>query len=367
MNNKAIICVDDDETILSSLGEQLKRAFGREYAIELIDDSLDVFDVFEELLKDGLEIPLIISDQNMSSMSGDKLLVMLHQKYPDTLKILLTGQADGSAIANLVNSGALYRYIAKPWEESDLILTVKEALRRHQQEQQLALQNELLLAANQDLAESLSQLVATLEATADGILVLDSSSNVLRYNQKFLDLWGISQTLLSVEDENELLNLACTRLTQPNIYSFKESRQNFSQPYELLELKNGKILECSAQAQNFQDQNLGLVWSFRDVTERRKAEQSIEHQAFHDGLTGLPNRINFDRQLKAALKAIKQSEHRLGVMFFDLDRFKTINDTLGHDMGDLLLKKVVQRLNKCVRDKDVIARWGGDEFTMLLP
>ena len=367
MNEKAIICVDDDETILSSLGEQLKRAFGNNHEIELIDDSLDVADVFEELLAEGLEIPLIISDQNMSAMKGDRLLVELHQKYPQTLKILLTGQADAEAIGNLVNSGALYRYIAKPWQESDLILTVKEALRRHEQEQQLAVQNELLLAANQNLAESLSQLVATLEATADGILVLDNSSNVLRYNQKFLDLWGISHTLVSIEVENELLNLACTRLTQPDVFSFQQLDTKPAQKYKLLELKNGKILECSAQAQNFQDKNLGLVWSFRDVTEKRKTEQAIEYQAFHDALTGLPNRINFDRQLKTALKAIKQSEGRLAVMFFDLDRFKNINDTLGHDIGDLLLQKVVERLHKCVRDRDVIARWGGDEFTMLLP
>ena len=367
MNDKAIICVDDDATILSSLGEQLKRAFGN-YAIELIDDSLDVANLFEELLAEGLEIPLIISDQNMSAMSGDKLLVELHQQYPQTLKILLTGQADADAIGNLVNSGALYRYIAKPWQETDLILTVKEALRRHEQERQLALQNKLLVTANRDLAESLSQLVATLEATADGILVLDSNSNVLRYNQKFLELWGISQTLFSVENENELLNLAYTRLTQPDIYSFQQLRDTqLAQQYKLLELKNGKILECSVQAQNFQDKNLGLVWSFRDVTARRKAEQSIEYQAFHDGLTGLPNRINFDRQLKAALKAVGNTDNRLAVMFFDLDRFKTINDTLGHDMGDLLLQKVVKRLHKCVRNRDIIARWGGDEFTMLLP
>ena len=368
MNEKAIVCVDDDETILSSLGEQLKRSFGNDYAIELIDNSLEVLDIFKELLAEDIDVPVIISDQNMSSMSGDKLLVELHQQYPHTLKILLTGQADADAIGNLVNSGALYRYIAKPWQETDLILTVKEALRRYEQEQQLADQNELLIAANQDLAESLSQLVATLEATADGILVLDRSNKVLRYNQKFLDLWGISHTLSSVKDENELLKLAYTRLNQPDVYSFGQLQSDrVENKYQLLELKNGTILECSAQAQNIQDKNLGLVWSFRDITERQKAEQLIKHQAFHDALTGLPNRTNFDRELKAALTAIRQFEGKLAVMFFDLDRFKTINDTLGHDMGDLLLQNVVERLHKCVREGDVISRWGGDEFTLLLP
>ena len=368
MSEKAILCVDDDETILNSLGEQLKRSFGDDYAIELIDNSLEVLDVFAELLAEDLEIPLIISDQNMSLMSGDKLLVELHQQYPETLKILLTGQADADAIGNLVNSGTLYRYIAKPWQETDLILTVKEALRRHEQEQQLAQQNELLIAANAGLEQSLSLLVATLEATADGILVLDERSNVVRYNQKFLDLWGISQTISSTEQKNEILSLACTRLTQPDAYCFQQLTVSKRETnYELLELKNGKIIECYAQVQHLQDKNLGLVWSFRDVTERQKAEQLVKHQAFHDALTGLPNRTYFDRQLKAALTAIRQSEGILAVMFFDLDRFKTINDTLGHEMGDLLLKRVVERLLKCVRERDVIARWGGDEFTLLLP
>ena len=368
MSDKAIICLDDDETILNSLGEQLKRFFGDDYAIELIDNSLEVLDVFAELLAEDVEIPLIISDQNMSLMSGDKLLVELHQQYPETLKILLTGQADADAIGNLVNSGALYRYIAKPWQETDLILTVKEALRCYEQEQQLAQQNELLIAANAGLEQSLALLVATLEATADGILVLDNRSNVIRYNQKFLDLWGISQTISTIEHENEILSLALTRLTQPDAYCFQQPTASKRETnYELLELKNGKIIECYAQVQHLQDKNLGLVWSFRDVTERQKAEQLVKHQAFHDALTGLPNRTLFDRELKAALKAIRESGGILAVMFFDLDRFKTINDTLGHDMGDLLLKSVVERLLKCVREQDVIARWGGDEFTLLLP
>ncbi len=372
MREKAIICVDDDETILSSLGEQLKRSFGDDYAIELIDNSLEVAEVFAELLEDNLEIPVIISDQNMSRLSGDKLLVELHQQYPQTLKVLLTGQADAKAIGNLVNSGGLYRYIAKPWDETDLILTVKEALRRYEQEQQLAQQNELLIEANTGLEESLSLLVATLEATADGILVLDDSSNIVRYNQKFLDLWGVAQAITTIEAENKILNLACNRLTEPHTFNFQRSREispitEKEINYEILQFKNGKIIECYAQVQHLQNKNKGLVWSFRDVTERQQAEQLVKHQAFHDTLTGLPNRTYYDRELKAALTTIRESEDVLAVMFFDLDRFKTINDTLGHDIGDLLLKSVVERLLKCVRDKDIVARWGGDEFTLLLP
>lgn len=141
MKEQAIICVDDDQIILSSLGEQLKRSFGKDYDIELVDSGIEALALFAELVADEIEIPLVISDRNMSGMSGDKLLIQLHCLYPQTLKILLTGQADADAVGNIVNAGALYRYIAKPWDQTDLILTVKEALRRYEQEQQLRIKD----------------------------------------------------------------------------------------------------------------------------------------------------------------------------------------------------------------------------------
>ena len=368
MSEKVIICVDDDEIILNSLGEQLKRCLGNDYEIELINNSSEVLELYAELVAEGLEIPLVISDQNMSLMSGDKLLEQLHKSYPQTLKILLTGQADGDAIGKLVNVGALYRYIPKPWDETDLILTVKEALRCYGQEQALAEQNKLLIATNAKLEESLSLLLATLEATADGILVLDKNNNVIRFNQKFLDLWGLSQVISSITHRNQILNQICDQLIKPDAdFSLHLTTSLTLNKYKLLELKNGTILECYPQVQQLQQKTLGIVWSFSDVTERQKAEAVIKHNAFHDALTGLANRTYFDLQLKAALNDIHNSKSLLAVMFFDLDRFKIINDTLGHPAGDLLLKSVVKRFLSCIREQDVVARWGGDEFTLLLP
>ena len=368
MSEKVIICVDDDEIILNSLGEQLKRCLGNDYEIELINNSSEVLELYAELVAEGLEIPVVISDQNMPLMSGDKLLDQLHKSYPQTLKILLTGQADGDAIGKLVNVGALYRYIPKPWDETDLILTVKEALRCYGQEQALAEQNKLLMATNAKLEESLSLLLATLEATADGILVLDNNNNIIRFNQKFLDLWGLSQAISSIKDSNQILNQIRNQLIKPNAdFSLHLTTPLTLNKYKLLELKNGTILECYPQVQQLQQKTLGIVWSFSDVTERQKAEAVIKHHAFHDALTGLANRTYFDRQLKAALNNIHESKSILAVMFFDLDRFKIINDTLGHPAGDLLLKSVVKRLLSCIREEDVVARWGGDEFTLLLP
>ena len=367
MSEKAIICVDDHENILNSIGEQLKRAFGDEYIIELASSGRETIELFADLIAEEVEIPLIISDQNMEAISGDKLLIQLHDLYPQTLKILLTGQTDAEVIRNLVNVSALYRYLAKPWDETDLILTVTEALRCYDQNQQLKAQNELLLETNQKLAESLTLLVATLEATADGILVINNRGQVIRCNQKLLNLWGIAESVSSTKDYDQIIDLALQQVAKPYTCNLErqETASNYHN-YSLLELKNGKILECYYQTQQIQDLSISTVWSFRDVTAKQQAEQTIKHQAFHDALTGLANRSLFDRKLALELSKSEQSQSKLAVLFLDLDHFKNINDTLGHAVGDLLLQAVVKRLLYGVREGDMIARWGGDEFTLLL-
>ena len=362
----AIICVDDEPTILSSLGEQLKRNLGHEYDIELVSNGREAIALCAELIAEGIEIPLVISDQIMPGMTGEQLLIKLHSLYPNILKILLTGQASADAVGNLVNATALYRYIAKPWEETDLMLTVQEALKRYRQERQLTRQNEIVLQVNQQLENTVALLQATLEATADGILVLDGHGKAIKYNQKFLDIWDLSPT--DNLDRELILALLIEKLIEPYTSNLNQRYLPFAaEQYNILHLKNGKILECYLQIQQLQEQNVGQVWSFRDVTEHKKTQLQIQHQAFHDSLTDLPNRTLFDRELEKALYRIKQTDKVLAVIFLDLDRFKTINDTLGHGVGDLLLEKVVARLKNCIRENDLIARWGGDEFTLLLP
>jgi len=109
-----------------------------------------------------------------------------------------------------------------------------------------------------------------------------------------------------------------------------------------------------------------IVSVSRDISERRQAEEQIEYQAYHDALTGLPNRLLFRDRLTIALAHAKRQQKPLAVMFLDLDRFKLVNDTLGHSLGDELLRSVAIRLHSVLREGDTIARMGGDEFTVLL-
>ena len=140
----AILCVDDEEIVLDSLKEQLRRYLPGDYRIETAENGSEALEVLAELEDENVEVPIIISDQIMPGIKGDDLLATVHQLYPSALKIFLTGQAGLDAVGNAVNKANLYRYIAKPWDETDLHMTIREGLRRYFQEKQIQKQNVLL-------------------------------------------------------------------------------------------------------------------------------------------------------------------------------------------------------------------------------
>lgn len=365
MNNAAIICVDDNPGILRSLGEQLRREFSYAYEIELAADGEEALELCAELTAEGIDIPIVISDQQMPGIPGDQFLALLHAQYPKTLTIMLTGQSDMAAVSNAINTANLYRFIPKPWDDADLILTVKEALRRFSQEHQLSDHQEALQQANRKLARSLSLLQATLESTADGILVIYQQETVTHCNQKLAEMWGVTLPA----DLNQVLPLLSEQLQNPQQFDMPNwGKTQFLQPArsDLLALTNGRLIECFSQPQQLGAEIVGRVWSFRDVTERQQAESMIRYQANYDELTGLANRRQFNEYLSQSLTIAKLNQELLAVLFVDLDYFKVVNDSLGHVMGDLLLQQVVSRLTSCCRDQDIIARWGGDEFTIAL-
>ncbi|MDH3513472.1 MAG: EAL domain-containing protein [Gammaproteobacteria bacterium] len=129
--------------------------------------------------------------------------------------------------------------------------------------------------------------------------------------------------------------------------------------------KNGQLYPVEVRLQLSQTESPPVfVAIIQDITERRESEKYLHHLAHHDSLTNLPNRVLLQQRLNQALLDADQLERLVAVMFLDLDHFKTINDTLGHDIGDALLKSVAERLAKCLRPGDIVSRLGGDEFTI---
>lgn len=128
MKKKAILCVDDEKVVLNTLKEQLRRDFIEDYIIETCENGEEALDVFIELLDNGVDVPVVISDQVMPDMKGSELLYEVHKRHPLTKTILLTGQIESEEISDALKRAKLYRYIPKPWEKDDLILTIREAV-----------------------------------------------------------------------------------------------------------------------------------------------------------------------------------------------------------------------------------------------
>jgi diguanylate cyclase (GGDEF)-like protein len=133
--------------------------------------------------------------------------------------------------------------------------------------------------------------------------------------------------------------------------------------------KEGNLIDVSVSLSPIRDQDGNIIGASkigRNITERKAAEEQIHHLAFYDILTQLPNRRMLNDRLGHTMAASKRSDHYGAVLFLDLDNFKPVNDTYGHDVGDLLLIEAARRISSCVREMDTVARFAGDEFVVML-
>src|SRR3954451_24302265 len=223
--------------------------------------------------------------------------------------------------------------------------------------------------AEAELRETLSLLSATLDATADGILVVALDRKIHSFNRRFVEMWEVPEEILASRDDDAALNHVLSQVVDPDAFLAKV-RELYAQPdahsQDVIEFTGGRTFERYSMPQQVAGVTVGRVWSFRDITERKRLENELAHQAFHDSLTGLANKALFRDRVDHALQRAGRQAGLVAVLFLDLDRFKTINDSLGHTAGDELLVAVGERLRGCLRASDTAARLGGDEFAVLV-
>ena len=125
---KCILFLDDEKTVLDSLKAQLKKRFGDEFVLEMAESADEAMEVLGELVEDGLDVLVVVSDWLMPGMKGDEFLIQLHKKHPQIVKILLTGQADQDAVERAIREANLHKCLSKPWDEEELIHTIETGL-----------------------------------------------------------------------------------------------------------------------------------------------------------------------------------------------------------------------------------------------
>ncbi len=206
----------------------------------------------------------------------------------------------------------------------------------------------------------------TLNNMTHGVLMLDSNAQIVVCNDRYIKLYNLSKDI--VKPGCTLLALIKHRKAVGSLVSdFKKFSKNIVDTIKRGEISTQHYTTTDGRIIHVVTKPIadgGWVVTHEDVTQHRRAEAQIAHMAHHDALTDLPNRALFGVQLEQALHWIT-GDQQLAVLFLDLDNFKNINDTLGHPVGDELLKIVAQRLRGCIRETDVIARLGGDEFVIV--
>ena len=219
----------------------------------------------------------------------------------------------------------------------------------------------------------LAQLQATLEATADGILVTGLDGRLRAFNQRFAEIWGLPARLLqsagdgnNCQDSDQDIAIQAWMAEQVLPQRGPPRAPGGAGLGERIELRSGQVLERVTRPLLSAGRTLGRVWSFRDLTARVRAEERVETLASHDALTGLLNRTGLAARVDQAAAAARRDGPGFALLYIDLDRFRHINDSLGHDTGDRVLLAVGQRIQACLRADDVLARLGGDQFAVLV-
>ena len=219
------------------------------------------------------------------------------------------------------------------------------------------------------MQEKLHLAATVFENTAEGVLITDTEQRITAVNRAFSEITGYSE----LEALGQTPRLFASGQHDSAFYAAMWHQLNAEDHWQgeiYNKRKNGEIypgwLTISAVRTNERELT-HFVAVFADISSIKHAQAKLDHQAHHDSLTGLPNRALFEKRLHATLASEQTSNRQGAVLFLDLDRFKHINDSLGHPVGDLLLKGIAHRLKEQVRDVDTVARLGGDEFIILLP
>jgi len=365
----SILVVDDEERARESLRMLLKHqwpditeAEDGEVAISLIQQR---------------RFKIIILDLNMPKKSGDQVLAFIKEKKINTTVIVLSGETSINKVTEAVRLGA-YDIFKKPYSFDELEHSIRNALDKSRVEEEKA-QIQSRLAHSERLhrymVDNSPDLIYILNLKGEFSFVNDSVTKLLGYDKK--DLLGKHYSQF-IADEDRLKaeylfneRRRASRSSRTIELALKCNSSDPSKPFDVsvrpIELNSMGIYSVDVKDSKKVSTYQGTYGVARDISSRKKAEKLITFQAYHDLLTKLPNRAMLRDRLDLAIKQSERTSETLIVMFLDLDRFKLINDSFGHVVGDQLLVEVADRLKAEIRTGDTLARLGGDEFMLLLP
>lgn len=363
-----LLVIDDKTDMLASLKSLLEIQGFRVTTASATDKAID------EIKRGNFD--LILLDILMPQLSGHEVLRFVQEKRAEIPVIVISGDYSFSSVSTALKRGA-FDFIRKPYVADELLNAINNALEKRRLEyeyktmQQRIQQSEKM---HRFMVNHSPDIIYILNERGHFTFVNDSVEKLLNVPKD--ELLGQPYTALIGDDEN-----------RQHPFTFNERRASGRKAQNReMQLRRRLALNSEGKATTlsvpFEINAMGIyeVDKFtgkrmfrgtygiaRDITDRKQAESFMRFQAYHDLLTGLPNRSLFRDRLSLAISHAKRNGSKVAVMFLDVDRFKVVNDTLGHSIGDLLIQAVARRISSCLREGDTLSRFGGDEFTLLMP
>jgi diguanylate cyclase (GGDEF)-like protein len=357
-----ILIVDDDPIVRSMLRDELEDSG---FLVREAEDGM------EAIVSCSEQLPaLVIVDAVMPFMDGfDLCHVIRRGAATQHVPILMaTGLQDVESIQRAFEAGAT-DFVSKPLNWPIIAQRIRYMLRTARIANDLRESEDRLHTAQELQRTHAKHFKAALDNMSQGLCMVGDDDQVIVTNERFLDLYLLTptsvtpgMTLVELMQSSPLFRDTADRRKENSLAAYLSMTRLSASATFSQELVDGRVIAIAHEPMA----DGVFVETFTDITERRRTEFQIAHMALHDPLTDLPNRVLFRQQLEEALRRVPDGTN-CAVLYLDLDRFKSINDTLGHPTGDALLQAVADRVRRIVRQDTTVARLGGDEFAIVQP
>jgi diguanylate cyclase (GGDEF)-like protein/PAS domain S-box-containing protein len=357
-SGRNVLIIDDEPMQRESLRQMIELSG---YQVEVAENGEAAIEMLRSYCFD-----LLILDLNMPGMGGFGVIDYVVEHQVPSKVVVVSGDANFDTAKEALQKGA-YDFVKKPYAPDELLTTIGNAATK-----------KALEDANDSIRQKLSESEYLhrfiVDHSPDIVFMLDTDGRFTFLNDTVYQTLGYNKNELLGQHYSQIVSGQSKKQAK---YVFTERRAD-DRKSNNVELK----LKCRGESEYryFDTTSMAITLNqtedgcfkgtygvARDVTEKKRAQELINFQAYHDLLTKLPNRRLMEDRLGIAITQARRDKQNVAVMFLDLDRFKWVNDTMGHTMGDRLLQAVGQRLENTLRSGDTLARFGGDEFALVLP
>jgi diguanylate cyclase (GGDEF)-like protein len=360
----SILYVEDENDVRVFTSKLLTSLLRKVYTAK---DGQEGLDIYKENQND---IDLIVSDINMPKMNGLIMCEHIREINKNIPLVITSAHNDTDFLRKAIEVG-VNSYAMKPIDLYKLIESITKAM------EPIFLKKELLelnLSLENKIEQEVSKIRSILDAQ-DNIVILTNKEEITNVNKKFLDFFGIENLNNFLESKKNIFDFFQEEfgfITKNKIIkqeSWLRYIRDLPEVDRIVKIKNylDKEKIFTINVDFYENKEHYYVFSLTDITEIKEKSNLLEYQASHDKLTGLFNRNKFDEFYVKEIKRARRYKTNLSIILFDIDDFKIINDTHGHQIGDIVLKEISKITSHNIREQDLVVRWGGEEFLILLP